>query len=425
MNHKEFFSQFKYVSRSEGIGGRIKVFPEDFIVEEVISKSVFKKQNCLIYRLIKRNWDTMVVIKEIAKRAGISYRDIGFAGTKDRHAITSQYISICGGNLRELREKIEGVEISDAKLEFVGYGKKLKLGSLWGNRFKIVVRELDVPVEEAMERTRAILKEVKAEGGFPNYFGYQRFGERRVINHEVGRLLLEGKFEEAALKFLGAYDGSMLGDEARKEFFEGRDVDRAIESFPKFLRYERAMLYRYRETKSWKKAFAVLPRPVLRIFIHAYQSYLFNKALSRRIEEGLPLNRALVGDIVCQVKYGIPLRTRTYKVGKNTLDFVNEKIRKGEAMVTAPLFGFASRLADGEMGRIEREILEEERLELEMFRMKPLKIMSEPGGRRELLIKPMGFKYRMIKEENAMAFRFFLPRGVYATSVLREIMKDY
>lgn len=425
MDYKEFFKQFRHLSETPGIGGKIKYKPEDFIVEEIISKSIFKKQDCLIYKLTKRKWDTMVVIKEIAKRIGIHYKDIGFAGTKDRHAVTTQYISICGGNLKELREKVDSLEIQDVKLEFVGYGKKLKLGSLLGNKFTIVVRDLDVPLDEVFERTKQILGEIKAGGGFPNYFGYQRFGEKRVVNHEIGKLLLKGKFEEAAVKFLGEHSGDMLGDEARKAFLESGDVDKALEEFPKFLRYERAMLYKFKETKSWKKAFAVLPRPIVKIFIHSYQSYLFNKALSRRIEEGLPLNEALIGDIVCQVKKGIPLRTRTFKVTKGTLRMVNEKIKKGEAMVTGPIFGFSSRLADGEMGKIEREILQEEEISLEEFKMKFLKILAEGGGRRELIIKPIGFKYKPIRDKNALIFKFFLPRGTYATSVLREIMKDH
>jgi tRNA pseudouridine13 synthase len=425
VDYKELFKQFRHLSKTPGIGGKIKYKPEDFIVEEIISKGVFKKQDCLIYKLTKRKWDTMVVIKEIAKRIGIHYKDIGFAGTKDRHAVTTQYISICGGNLKELKEKVDSLEIQDVKLEFVGYGKKLKLGSLLGNKFTIVVRDLDVPLDEAFERTKQILREIKAGGGFPNYFGYQRFGEKRVVNHEIGKLLLKGKFEEAAIKFLGEYSGDMLGDEARKAFLESGDVDKALEEFPKFLRYERAMLYKFKETKSWKKAFAVLPRPIVKIFIHSYQSYLFNKALSRRIEEGLPLNEALIGDIVCQVKKGIPLRTRTFKVTKGTLRMVNEKIKKGEAMVTGPIFGFSSRLADGEMGKIEREILQEEGISLEEFKMKSLKILAEGGGRRELIIKPIGFKYKPIRDKNTLIFKFFLPRGTYATSVLREIMKDH
>ncbi|ALM74872.1 tRNA pseudouridine(13) synthase TruD [Thermococcus barophilus] len=422
MDYKEFFRQFKHLSETPGIGGKIKQRPEDFIVVEIVPKRLISGGPCLIYKLKKKNWETMAAVKEIAKRIGIHYKEIGFAGTKDRHALTVQYISICDTSLKE---KLDSLKIQDIKLEFVGYGKALKLGMLIGNKFEIVIREPNLPIEEAFERTKEIIAELKSKGGFPNYFGYQRFGEKRVVNHEIGKLLLKGQFEDAAIKFLGEYTGEMEGDEARKNFLETKNIEKALEEFPKFLRYERAMLYRYKETKSWKKAFAVLPRPILRIFIHSYQSYLFNKVLSRRIEEGLPLNEALVGDIVCQIKHGIPLRSKTFKVTRGTLRLVNEKIKKGEAMVTGPIFGFASRLADGEMGKIEREILEDEGINLKEFKMKSLKILAEPGGRRELLIKPLEFKYKALPEENAIVFKFFLPKGVYATSVLREIMKDH
>jgi len=421
MDYKEFFAQFNYLSSLPGIGGKIKTYPEDFIVREKIPKSIFKGNKCLIYLLKKRNWETMAAVKEIAKRAAIDYKFIGFAGTKDRHAVTYQYISICSENLEEIKRRLDSLKIQDISLKFVGYGKRLKLGMLLGNYFQIIVRDIDT--ETALERTKEILAELKLKGGFPNYFGYQRFGERRVINHEVGKLLLKGKFEEAAFKFLGEYTGDMMGDEARKNFLESGDVEKALGEFPNFLRYERAMLYRYKETRSWKKAFAVLPRPIVRIFIHSYQSYLFNKVLSRRIEEGLPLNEALPGDIVCQVKKGLPIRSKTFKVTKRSLEFVNEKIKTGEAMITGPIFGFASRLADGEMGRIEREVLEEEGITLEEFKMKHLKILAELGGRRELLIKPKKFRYRAFDE--GLIFRFFLPKGVYATTLLREIMKDH
>ncbi|ACS89504.1 tRNA pseudouridine(13) synthase TruD [Thermococcus sibiricus] len=422
MDYKQFFSNFRYLSSSKGIGGKIKSKPEDFIVREVIPRSVFRSDQCLIYLIKKQNWETMAAIKEIAKRIGIDYKNVGFAGTKDRHAITYQYISICSENLESIKESIASLNIEGISLKFVGRGKPLKLGMLIGNHFQIILRGLEDP-ERALERTKKILKELKLKGGFPNYFGSQRFGERRVINHEVGKLLLKGDFEGAALKFLGEYTGDMTGDEARKDFLKTGDVEKALEEFPNFLRYERAMLYKYRETRSWKKAFAVLPRPIVRIFIHSYQSYLFNKALSRRIEEGLSLNEALSGDIVCQVKKGLPIRNKTFKVTERSLKFVNERVKRGEAMVTGPVFGFASRLADGPMGKIEREILDEEGIDLNGFKMKQLPILAEAGGRRELLIKPRGFKYK--SSEEGLIFRFFLPKGVYATSVMREIMKDH
>ncbi|AFK23004.1 tRNA pseudouridine(13) synthase TruD [Pyrococcus sp. ST04] len=402
--------ELAFLTRTPGIGGKIKTFPEDFIVREVIPRSIFRG-NCEIYLLKKRNWETMAAIKEIAKRLGIHYSKIGFAGTKDRHAITYQYISICG----EYRGILENLNIQDIDIRFIGYGRPLKLGLLLGNWFLIRVRDANPST------LPELIKEAKEKGGFPNYFGIQRFGERRAVNHIVGKLLLQRKYEEAAEVFLGYPGDGMEGDEARRNFLETKNVEKALEEFPKFLRYERAMLYRYKETKSWKKAFLVLPRPILRIFIHSFQSYLFNLYLSRRIEEGLPLNEAVPGDIVVQVKKGIPLRTRTYRVTETNVDFVNEKIKNKEAMVSGPIFGYFMRKARGLPGRIEDEILEESGVKLEDFKKLP-KPLREPGGRRELLIKPIKFAYKI--EGKDVLFRFFLPKGVYATSVLREIMKN-
>jgi len=317
----------------------------------------------------------------------------------------------------EAKEKVESVQIRDVELRFVSHGRFIKLGHLLGNRFRIIVRSVG---EDAFERAKEIIRELREKGGFPNYFGYQRFGERRVVNHLIGKLLLRGEFEEAAKLFLGYADGSMEGDEARKNFWETGDVDRALEEFPHFLRYERALLYTYKKTGSWRKAFLSLPLPIMRIFIHSYQSYLFNLYLSRRIEE-LPLNEPLVGDVVVQVKGGIPYRDRTYRVTEISL--VREKVKRGEAMVSGPLFGFAMRKAKGLPGELEREILEEEGITLETFKKLP-KPMAEPGGRRELLIRPIGMTYGYVPG-TGMCFRFFLPKGVYATSVLREIMKDH
>ena len=416
MDYREFFSQFHYLSETPGIGGRIKVQPEDFVVIEDPLPSIFEGRRHAIFILKKRNWDTMSAVKEIAKRAGIRHRDIGFAGTKDRKAVTYQYISVPA----DAKEKVAGVQIRDVELRFVSYGRFIKLGHLLGNRFKIVVRDVD---GGAFERTKAVVRELREKGGFPNYFGYQRFGEKRVTNHLIGKLLLRGDFGGAARLFLGAHDGGMEGDGARRHFWETGDVDRALEEFPNFLRYERAMLHRYKETGSWKRAFLSLPLPIMRIFIHAYQSYLFNLYLSRRIEEGLPLNEALVGDIVIQVKGGIPYRDRTYRVTETNLGFVNEKLRKNQAMVSGPLFGFAMRRARGLPGRLEEEILEAEGFSLQTFRKLP-RPMAEPGGRRELLIRPIGLTYGHVPE-TGMCFRFFLPKGVYATSVLREITKDH
>ncbi len=415
MDMREFFSQFHYLSDKRGIGGRIKTVPEDFIVIEEPLPSIFEGRRHAIFLLKKRNWDTMAAVKEIAKRAGISYREIGFAGTKDRHAVTYQYISVPS----DAKEKVESLGIRDIELRFMAYGRFIKLGHLLGNRFIVKVRNVK---EGAFEASKAIISELKEKGGFPNYFGYQRFGERRVVNHLVGKLLLRRDFEGAARLFLGYADGNMEGDNARQNFWETGDVDRALEEFPRFLRYERTLLYNYKKTGSWRKAFLSLPIPILRIFIHSYQSYLFNLYLSRRIEE-LPLNEPLIGDIVVQVKGRIPYRDRTYRVTETNINFVRRKVEAGEAMISGPLFGFSMRKASGVPGELENEILESEGVNPEEFRKLP-RPMAERGGRRELLIRPVGMTCCRVSGDT-LCFRFFLPKGVYATSVLREIMKDH
>ncbi|WP_297497099.1 tRNA pseudouridine(13) synthase TruD [Thermococcus sp.] len=416
MDYREFFSRFRHLSGKSGIGGKIKALPEDFVVIEESLPQIFEGRKQAVFLLKKRNWDTMAVIREIAKRTGISHREIGFAGTKDKRAVTYQYISVPAG----VKEKVEALQIRDVELSFVSYGRFIKLGHLLGNRFRIIVKGVG---EDAFERTKEIVRELRGKGGFPNYFGYQRFGERRVVNHLVGKLLLQGKFDEAAKLFIGEADGTMEGDDARRHFSEAGDVELALREFPGFLRYERMMLQVYKKTGSWKRAFLALPMPILRIFVHSYQSYLFNLYLSMRIEEGLPLNEALVGDIVVQVKGGIPHRDRTYRVTETNVSFVNEKIKQSQAMVSGPLFGFLMRRAKGLPGRLEEGILEEEGISLEAFKRLP-KSMAEPGGRRELLIRPIGLTYGYIPG-TGICLRFFLPKGVYATSVLREIMKDH
>ncbi len=415
IDYRDFFSRFHHLSSAPGIGGKIKVTPEDFVVVEDPLPSIFEGRRHAIFMLKKRKWDTMSAVKEVAKRSGLSHRQMGFAGTKDRHAVTCQYVSVPA----EAKERVEALRIRDIELRFISYGRFIKLGHLLGNRFRIIVRDVD---GNSFERTKAVIQEIREKGGFPNYFGYQRFGERRVINHLVGKLLLERDFEGAAKLFLGSCGGGMEGDEARSEFREVGDVDVALREFPKFLRYERVMLHRYKDTGSWMKAFLSLPRPIMRIFIHSYQSYLFNLYLSRRIEE-LPLNEPLPGDVVVQVKGGIPYRDRTYLVTETNLSFVRMKVKKGEAMVSGPLFGFAMRRARGLPGELEEEIMEEEGIKTEQFKRLP-RPMTEPGGRRELLIRPIGLTYGYIPGKG-MCFRFFLPKGVYATSVLREIMKDH
>lgn len=382
---KDFFSQFSYLTKSEGIGGRIKEKPEHFQVEEVVD-DIFKGKKCVIFKIKKRGLETEEAVDKIAKAFGISRGKIGFAGNKDKEAVATQYISVELKENENIKEKIKDIKIKDVEIEFVGYGRRIKLGMLKGNRFKILVKVDDVG--EALEKLKNILKEIDEKDGFPNYYGEQRFG-KEAINVLIGKLLLNKNFGEV---------------------FE----------YLKHTKYRKIVEYGYKKYKDYRKAIFSLPYTTFGLFIRAYQSYLFNKVLSRRIENGLPLNEAFEGDIVCKVKDGSPIRNRFFEVTKKNVTDVNKKLKEGKLMVTGAIFGINAKIADGIMGKIEREVLEEENINIQNFNLKK----KEYGGRRELLMKPLEFDYEIDKKEKGILFKFFLPRGCFATSLLREIMKN-
>lgn len=146
---------------------------DEFIVEEVID---LKRGNgkYLYIELKKQNWNTIDAVKAIAERLRIDKKNIGYAGLKDRNAITTQYISI----YEISKEKIESLKIKDISLKPLFYGdKEIRLGDLIGNKFKIKIDFKPAKIDFC-----------------ENYFGEQRFGEN---NFEIGLALLKEDFTKA------------------------------------------------------------------------------------------------------------------------------------------------------------------------------------------------------------------------------------
>jgi len=163
-----------------GTGGTIKVSPEDFVVDEL---PAYLPNNCgqhLYLWIEKRQLTTQEAVKLIALAAGLSERDIGYAGQKDRQALTRQWVSLATPN--------DAVVIDDPRLRVLAsarHGNKLRLGHSKGNRFTLVVRGTD---PGAASRARAIIARL-AETGLANFFGPQRFGKQRD-NALLGAALL-------------------------------------------------------------------------------------------------------------------------------------------------------------------------------------------------------------------------------------------
>ena len=156
----------------------------DFIVEEQPIK-FSSYGNFLILKIKKQNCDTWELIDRLSKFLGVYSSDIGYAGLKDKRATTIQYISIPKKYQKEIKNfKSKKIEILDTFL----HNKKLNIGDLKGNRFKINLHELEL---EELFHIEKLLKFV-SKNGFPNYFGYQRFGKDVKENLEKAKDLLFG-----------------------------------------------------------------------------------------------------------------------------------------------------------------------------------------------------------------------------------------
>ena len=434
-----------YATKTEGVGGRIKASVEDFVVEEVLvdgSKasvngkvpnrvlgSTLQRQRFLICVLIKRNWDTFIAVKNIAKSLGIDQASVQFAGIKDAKAVTSQHVTIENVSMEEAGK----IRVKDVEVHPVGYIREmLSLFYLLGNNFTITIKSINNSSSLIEERVAQTVQGLNEIGGIPNFFGHQRFGTTRPITHLVGKALVRGDFEEAAMLFLAkpSVHEHPASRQARQELETTKNFKQAQMNFPKQLRFERIMLNHLVDNLGdFVGAFQSLPLKLQALFVQAHQSYLFNRFLSERVKHDLPLNEAVVGDYVVGVeRSGLPLTAVAKIATAENLAEVNAQVKSGRLRVALPIFGIKQKLSQGTMGQIERKVLEQEGVETGNLVVNVLSRTGGKGGLRTAVTPITDFKLQSVSA-NAdgtgcqVKVSFTLLKGSYATVVLREMMK--
>ncbi|NYT00802.1 MAG: tRNA pseudouridine(13) synthase TruD [Methanocellales archaeon] len=417
-----------YVTKTPGVGGKIRQLMDDFYVEEISSRTEGKEGPYLIVELTKWDWDTHHVMRDLSRSLGISQKRFSWAGTKDKRAITKQKISIW--DISE--EELGNVNMPRVDLHAIGRSnKKVGLGDLLGNSFRIAIRNVDIPPDETEERIQSISEEIAQFGGVPNFFGIQRFGTLRSVTHLVGEAIIKGDFERAALTYIAKSFTSESEEirSAREYVWKTHDFKVGLKLFPRHLRYERAMMNQLVSNPGdYIGAFRILSPGLKKMFVHAYQSYIFNKIISRRFQRGLPFSIATEGDIVCFVnKSGFPDISRIQSVNEDNLDGINNLILRKRAFVTAPLIGYESKFAKGEPGEIERSVIDEMEIDLNDFAIQKMPELASSGLRREILLSVQP-THEIDTDLNSsctkVVLSFSLPKGCYATVVLREYMKN-
>ncbi len=400
-----------YSSTGTGIQGSIKNDPSDFVVEEIPLPSIEPSDNgkYSYLRIRLKDWDTNKFLIRLSRDLHISRKRISYAGTKDKRGITIQYFCINAGI------EPEEIRISDAEvLDYFRSNHFLKLGDLIGNRFTIRI-ETD---RDYRKEIAATYDEVISKGGFPNFFGLQRFGSMRINTHKIGRHIVRGEYRKAVETYI--YDPEFDTEEYRIKFGETGNVENALRDFPTRLNFERSILGYIQENGDYEGAFSSFPRNLGMLFVHAYQSYLFNRILSERMKSTGNLLEAVPGDIAIEVdKHFNPVDGQEIKVNRYNTEKINKFMAEDKLRLTIPLIGTESGLTRGFQGEIERKIMDEENLETGMFRISGYPELSSKGDRRIVSVKPVDFSL-----ENDNTLNFSLGRGIYATSFLREFLKD-
>jgi tRNA pseudouridine13 synthase len=304
--------------------------------------------------------------------------------------------------------------------------RPLEIGDLVGNRFRVLVRGLGVPPERAEAIVNETARQLRIRGGFANFFGVQRFGSVRPVTHLVGRHIVRGEFREA----VDAYAANpIVGEDpesygVRAALRDTGDVPAALRTYPKSYGFEKAILnHLATHPDDAVGALQQLPFNLLLMFVHGYQSYLFNKILSERMRRGLPVHEPVAGDLVLPAdKGGLPDRDRTIDVTCDNLDRVAGRCRDGKAWVSAILFGSEPEFAGGEPGQIEKEIVASEGLRPNDFIIPEIPRISSRGTRREILAPIRGLEVAIVGNDLDLSVE--LTRGAYATSLIREFTKS-
>lgn len=399
-----------------GIGGVIKQRPEDFLVEEIPLYDPCGEGEHIYLMVEKRNMPTFEAMGVVANHFGVRHDAVGYAGLKDKHAVTRQVFSVqVPGKRPEDFPMIQHDRMAVLWADL--HTNKLRQGHLKGNRFSIKVRGTDM--SRALNAKRVLDRLVRL--GVPNAFGEQRFGAM-LNNHHVGRELILGNFKGVVDLLLmpepGHY-GSHL--EARQMYASG-DLAGAYAAFPRTLHTERTILRLLAKGVEPKHAVRAAGVRALAFYVSSWQSAVFNRVLERRILDGT-LAAFVPGDLAMHVD------------SRNTFEITEEELAREETAArlasfeispTGPMWGARMRRAAGAVDAMEVDALESSGVTLDQivaFDSQTRDLIE--GARRPLRVRLSDADVEGGIDEHGHYVRcvFDLPRGAFATTVMREVIK--
>lgn len=351
----------------------MKFEPEDFIVEEIPLYEPSRSGTHTFFAIRKRSLTTYEAINRIARELHVNHRSIGYAGLKDKHAITTQVLSVEGIPPEQiLKLDIPRIEVLWAER----HSHKLRVGHLQANRFEITLRYTSPHPLSSIEKKMAQL----STEGVPNRYGEQRFGNKQD-SHLIGKALLNKNWEKVL----------------------GYVLDTETAQFTELAKRIKGM----REHDTLEKVVACIPHHKRKLYLSAYQAYLFNCILEKRLPD---LAQLMKGDVAIKYSNGAPFLVENAEVEQPRADAF-------EISPSGPIFGYKMRQPEGKVLEMEQELLLAEGVNAGSFRK--VAGVRLPGTRRPLRIQMNLHQVKAV--DNGVRLSFTLPAGSYATVVLEEL----
>lgn len=392
-----------YCTSFAGTGGSIKQGSEGFMVSELVNESLDislsynENHRYPLYILEKRDIDSNHALFEIERELHMRFRVMGI---KDAKAVTTQY----AGMERVMRNPPAELKSRHTRLTLKGFTKHpLQKKFLAGNKFEIRiynVRSSDLS---------GFVPHIRKVG---NFYGLQRFGSERLVTHLIGREIVKRNFIQAVELLLchtTEFD-TQMSREIRNKCVDPSNYRQVLKMLPRGMDIERQVLSALVAGRDTIAALRAVPITIRRLFVQAYQAYIFNRCLSRAVMEGEDLLQPQTEDLCFEME-GPATFGRIIKYNPTSKTKLVPAIR---------MAGYTFQSGKGRFENITRAIMqEEEEVSAKDFYIKEMQELSHQGGFRQAPLWCTDFRY----ERDPLTVSFKLPKGSYATTLLREIIK--